>query len=205
MPLVVPSEAIETKEDTLASRRRREWAAFAVVILLAACLRFWRLDQNGLGNSYYAAAVQSMLINWHNFFFAAFDPGGFVSVDKPPAALWLQTAFAAVLGYRGVSLLLPQALAGVATVAVLTQTVWKASGATAGLIAGLVLAVSPISVAVDRDNLPDSLLVFVLVLGAWALLRAVAEGGFGWLFLAVVFVGIGISTTGRTGGMRKAP
>ncbi len=194
MSIVAPFELGETESGSRAAATHRvSLTAFTAVIVLAAVFRLWRLDQNGLGNIYYAAAVRSMLMSWNNFLFAAFDPGGYVSVDKPPVALWVQTAFAFMFGYRGVSLLLPQAMAGIATVAVLTSIVWRSSGAIAGLLAGVVLAVSPISVAVDRENLPDSLLVLALVLGAWALLKATRGGGLRWLLLCCVFVGVGFN------------
>jgi 4-amino-4-deoxy-L-arabinose transferase-like glycosyltransferase len=96
--------------------RAREWAGLVGVVALAAGLRLWRLDQNGLGNEYYAAAVRSMLQSWTNFFFASFDPIGFVTVDKPPVALWIQAASARLLGYSGLSILLPQAMMGVGSV-----------------------------------------------------------------------------------------
>ena len=106
--------------------------AFLVAILgLAAALRLWRLDQNGFGNEYYAAAVRSMASSAHNFFYAAFDPAGFVSVDKPPVALWIQVASVKVLGFNGFALLLPQVLEGVAAVGILFHLVRRRFGAPA--------------------------------------------------------------------------
>ena len=101
----------------LAGRRRIEWAAFAAVLLVAAVLRLMRLDDNGFGTAYYAAGVRSMLQGVWLFFYNSFDPAGFISLDKPPIAFWIQTVFAAILGYSGWSIHLPQALAGVAAVA----------------------------------------------------------------------------------------
>ena len=92
--------------------RLREHGALFAVLCLAAFLNFWNLSANGYGNAYYAAAVRSMTQSWHNFFFASFDPGGFITVDKPPVGLWVQAASAKVFGYSGTSLLLPEALAG---------------------------------------------------------------------------------------------
>lgn len=94
-----------------------ERLALMGILLVSAVLNLYRLDRVGYGNTYYAAAVRSMLDNWHVFFFASFDPGGFVSVDKPPLGLWVQTAFAKLFGFHGFVLLLPQALAAVASVA----------------------------------------------------------------------------------------
>lgn len=173
--------------------RGREWAAAAAVTLIAAGLRLWRLDRNGYGNPYYAAAARSMLESWANFAFGAFDPAGFITVDKPPAALWVQALSAKVLGYSGLSLLLPQALMGVASVVLTYYLVRRAFGPAAGLLAGLVAAVTPIGVAVDRDNLPDTALVLVLLLAAWALLKATETGRLKWLLVCAALVGVGFN------------
>ena len=95
-------------------------------------LRLWRLDQNGFDNEYYAAAVRSMMVGWHAFFYNSFDPAGFVSVDKPPLALWIQVASVKLFGFRPLAVLLPQVLEGVAAVAVLSHLVRRHWGATAG-------------------------------------------------------------------------
>src|SRR5580693_7597378 len=144
----------------------------AAIVLLAAVLRLWRLSDVGYGNQYYAAGVRSMLENWHNFFFDAFDPNGFVSLDKPPAAFWVQVASAKLLGFSGVSVLLPQAPEGTAAVGLLYLLVRQRFGPREGLLAALFLAITPIAVAVDRSNNTDSCLVLVLMLACWALLRA---------------------------------
>ncbi|MHC5538812.1 ArnT family glycosyltransferase, partial [Singulisphaera rosea] len=108
-----------------------EWGVLATITVVAAVLRLWKLDQNGYGNLYYAAAVRSMLESFGNFFFGALDPGGFVTVDKPPVALWIQALSAKVFGFEGVNLLWPQALLGVATVVLTYAVVRKPFGAVA--------------------------------------------------------------------------
>ena len=168
----------------------REHLALTAILLLSAFLGLWGLDRNGYSNEFYAAAVKSMLLNWRNFFFASFDPGGFVTVDKPPLALWIQTISAKIFGFNGVSLLLPEALAGVLGVALLYFMVRRAFGSTAGLIAALVLAVTPIYVVMNRHNNPDSLMVFFLLLAAWAWLRAAHTGRLRWLSLGSLLVGL---------------
>ena len=173
--------------------RRGEWAGLAAILALAAGLRIWRLDQNGYGNPYYGAAVRSMLASGSNFFFGSFDPVGIVTVDKPPVALWIQAAGAKLLGYGSYGLLLPQALMGVASVALTYHLVRRVFGAGAGLLAGLALAITPICVAVDRDNLPDTALVLALLLAAWALSRAAETGRLGPLLLAMALVGVGFN------------
>src|ERR687885_70598 len=116
-----------------------ERAGLALVLLVASVLDFWQLNRVGYRNTYYAAAVKSMLQSWHTFFFTAFDPGGFVTIDKPPLGFWLQVASAKVFGFSGLSLMLPQALAGVLSVAVLYRLVSRTFGAVAGLLAALAL------------------------------------------------------------------
>jgi len=170
-----------------------EGLAVLLIVLVAGGLRLWHLDQNGFGNAYYAAAVRSMLASESNFFFGAFDPVGFITVDKPPGALWVQAASAKVFGFRGAALLVPQALMGVASVLMTYRLVRRTFGPWAGVLAGLILAVTPISVAVDRDNLPDTALVLVLLLATWALTRAAETGRLTRLLLAVALVGVGFN------------
>ncbi len=168
--------------------------AAAGTLLLSAFLSFFRLTQEAYANLYYAAGVKSMLTSWHDFFFVSFDPAGFVSIDKPPLGLWIQAASAALFGFSGFSILLPQALAGVLSVALLYRLVRRTFGPTAGLVAALVLAVTPISVATNRNNTMDSLLILFLLLAAWAVLRAVETSRLRWLMLCAVVVGLGFNT-----------
>src|SRR5579884_1873425 len=119
----------------------------------------WGLWRDDFPNLYYAAAVRSMLLSWHNFFFVAFDPTGFLAVDKPALGLWLQTASAWVFGFHPWAVVLPQALAAVASVGVLYLMVRAAFGTLAAGIAALALAVAPISVVTARNNTMDSVLV----------------------------------------------
>jgi len=134
-----------------------------------------------------------MLDNWRNFFFVAFDPGGFVSIDKPPLGFWLQAASAKIFGFTPFSIFLPQALAGVLSVLLLYHLVRRHFGVVAGLLAALALAISPISVVTNRNNTIDSTLVLVMLLGAWAVLRAAETGKLRWLLLCAVFAGLGFN------------
>src|SRR6266487_3364429 len=126
--------------------RERIWelVGLACIILLAAWLRFSNLDSLGYVNHYYTAAVKAMLQSWHNFFFVAAEPGGSVSVDKPPVGLWLQAISAYFLGVNGFAVVLPQLLAGVGSVILLYHLVRRWFGTAAGLLAALVLAVTPV-------------------------------------------------------------
>lgn len=171
-------------------KRLRSGLALGGVLLLAAMLRSWRLGENGHGREYFAAGVRSMLESWHNLFYASFDPAGFVSLDKPPVAFWIQAASAKLLGFSGVSLLLPQVLEGVAAVFLLHHLVRPRFGRVAALLAALFLAVTPISVAIDRSNNTDSCLVLMLLLAAWAAIRA-AETASAWrLSLSMTILGV---------------
>lgn len=172
-----------------ARRRRIEWAAFAAVLLVAAVLRLMRLDDNGVGTAYYAAGVRSMLQGVWLFFYNSFDPAGFISLDKPPVAFWIQTVFAAVLGYSGWSIHLPQALAGVASVALLHRLV-RPLGVPAAIVAALLLAIMPIAVAVDRSNNTDPWLILFLLLAARIALRGRGLS----LVVAMALLGLAFNT-----------
>ncbi|HZQ35594.1 MAG TPA: glycosyltransferase family 39 protein, partial [Dehalococcoidia bacterium] len=176
-----------------ALRASWQWPALAGVLAVAAALNVIALGREGYANGYYAAAVRSMLQSWHNFFFVAFDPGGFVTIDKPPLGFWVQTASAKLFGFHGWSLLLPQAAAGVASAAVLFFIVRRRFGAIAGLLAALALALTPISVATNRNNTIDSQLVLTSLLAAWATLKATERGSLRWLLLAMALVGLGFN------------
>ncbi|MFQ5409844.1 MAG: glycosyltransferase family 39 protein, partial [Anaerolineales bacterium] len=168
-------------------------AALSFVLALAFGLRFYRLGADSIGNEYYAATVQSMLTSWHNFFFAAFEPGGSVSVDKPPLGFWVQAASAAVFGVNGFALALPQALAGVFSVALLFHLARRRFGALAGLLAALFLAVVPVAVATERNNTIDGQLVLVLLLATWAFLKATERGQGRYVLIGSLLVGLGFN------------
>lgn len=168
-----------------------ETAPLAATLLLAAGLSVFQLDRQGYGNTYYAAAVKSMLTSWRNFFFAAFDAGGFISVDKPPLGLWTQALSAKLLGFSGLSLFLPQILSGLLAIAVLYWLTRRAFGPLAGLVAAPALAVTPINAVTNRNNTMDSQLVLVLLLAAAAASLAAERGRLRWLLLSGALVGLG--------------
>src|SRR5262245_51329674 len=179
--------------DTAPRRRRPLSAGLFAVLTLAAALRLWCLDQNGFGNEYYTAGVRSMSQSWHNFFYNAFDPAGFISVDKPPVALWIQVGSVKLFGFQSLSVLIPRAMGGVAAVALLDHLVQRRFGPAAGLLAALFLALTPVSVAIDRSSNTDSCLVLVLLLAAWALTLAAERGSLALLALAMALVGLGFN------------
>lgn len=174
-------------------RIRIEHAALALVALLSLGLGLFRIDRLGTANPYYAAAVQSMTQSWHAFLYVSFDRLGFVSIDKPPLGLWDQALLADVLGFHGWVIILPQVLALTGSVILLFHLVNRVFGATAGLIAALALALTPISVAAARNNTSDSMLVFVLLLATWAVMAAISRES-PWRFvLGMALVGVGFN------------
>ena len=142
------------------------WAALAPVLALAAVLNTEKLSQNGYANVFYAAGVRSMLGSFHNFLFNSFDPGGLITVDKPPLSLWVQVVSAKLFGFQPLSLLLPQAIIGVLTVALLYAAMRRPFGRPAALVGALALAVFPSFVAVSRENGVDPALILLLVLAS---------------------------------------
>ncbi|MEV7978534.1 glycosyltransferase family 39 protein [Streptomyces sp. NPDC086519] len=173
-------------------------AALGAILLLSALLYGWALGSLGWANSYYSAAVKSMGRDWTNFLFGSFDPAGVVTVDKPPAALWPQVLSSKIFGMHGWALLLPQVLEGVAAVFVLHRTVRRWAGEAAALLAALVMTLTPITVAINRDNNPDTLLVLFLVAAAYALTRALhtdsGRHGTWWLCASGFLIGCGFLT-----------
>jgi 4-amino-4-deoxy-L-arabinose transferase-like glycosyltransferase len=170
-----------------------------MICVVAAVLYAWRIGTQGWGNPYYSAAVKSMSASLTNFVFGSFDPLGVVTVDKPPLALWPMVLSAAVFGYHGWSLLLPQALEGVAAVFLLHRTVRLWAGEHVALLAALVFAFTPVTVAINRDTNPDTLMVLLLVATAYAFTRSIQRpiepgGTTRWLLLAAVFLGPGFVT-----------
>lgn len=178
----------------LTARRASVWPIVGLgAVALAVVLGFAWLDREGLSNGYYAAAVRGMLASPTNFLFASLDPGGFISIDKPPVGYWPQVLSVAAFGFSGVALLLPQVLAGIFTVVVLWRVVAASHGQAAGALAGMTLAVTPIAVAVMRNNTVDSTLALILVLAAGATLRGMARGRTRWLLVGFALVGLGFN------------
>ena len=163
----------------------------AALLLLAALLNLWALSKNGFANDYYSAAVRSMSGSWHDFLFGSFDAKGLMTVDKPPLALWVQALSVKAFGFNSLAILVPQALMGMASVGLLYDLTRRRWGRSAGAVAGLALALTPVFVAVSRHNNPDALLVLCSVGALWCFGRALEDGSTKWLALAGVAVGLG--------------
>ncbi|QMU72888.1 glycosyltransferase family 39 protein [Streptacidiphilus sp. P02-A3a] len=184
------------KRVLLGREQAPRWARPALwgVLLLAAAVSCYGLGANGDANSYYAAAVLSGTKSWTSMFFGSLDTGNYITVDKPPVALWLMEASCRVLGFGSWQMLLPIALCGVAAVGVLYSAVRRSFGWTAATVAAAVLALTPITVAINRDNNPDPVLVLLTVGAAWCCLEAVRSGRTMPLVWSGVLVGFAFNT-----------
>src|SRR5439155_8271154 len=169
------------------------WARPALLALLAATAALYTigLSRNGWANDFYAAAVQAGTRSWKAFFFGSLDAGNFITVDKTPASLWVMELSARVFGVNAWSVLVPQALEGVAAVGILFATVKRWFSPLAALIAGAVFALTPVAALMFRFNNPDALLVLLLVAGAYTMTRALEDGRLRWIVATGVFVGFG--------------
>ena len=183
-----------TVERTAARELRWEPLALAGLLVATAALYLVGLSASGWANGFYSAAVQAGATSWKAFFFGSFDSSSFITVDKPPASLWVMDLSARVFGVNAWSILVPQALEGVAAVWLLYLTVRRRFGAAAGLIAGVVLATTPVAVLMFRFNNPDALLTLLLVASAYALTRAVERGSTRWLAFSGALIGLGFLT-----------
>jgi 4-amino-4-deoxy-L-arabinose transferase-like glycosyltransferase len=168
--------------------------ARAILLLTTAALYLWRLDISGWANAYYSAAAQAGSVSGAALFYGSSDAANSITVDKTPAALWLMVLSVRLFGLSSWAILLPQALAGVASVGLLYATVRRWYGPAAGLLAGTALAFTPVAALMFRFNNPDALLVLLLVLSGYATVRAVETASTGWIALAGVFVGFGFLT-----------
>ncbi|HEY5194405.1 MAG TPA: glycosyltransferase family 39 protein [Solirubrobacteraceae bacterium] len=165
------------------------WVALALITATAAVLRLVDLGAVRL-DPFYDAAVRSMGVSWHNFFFGAYEPGGSVSIDKPPIDLWLQVASVKLFGWSSTSLKLPEALAGTASVPLLYAAVKRPFGVIAGLVAALALAVLPIEVITARSDTMDAVMMMLLVLALLMVVRAGETGKTVWLLAAAGALGV---------------
>jgi 4-amino-4-deoxy-L-arabinose transferase-like glycosyltransferase len=187
--------------ETLASTRPGRWPRWALAALLVATavLYLWNLSASGYGNTFYAAASQAGSQSWSAWFFGSLDAQNFITVDKPPASLWVSGLSVRLFGMSSWSVMAPQALMGVAAVAALYCAVRRAfsdpnQGAAAGLLAGAVLAATPAAALMFRFNNPDALLVLLLTVAAYCLMRAAVAASWRWLMLVGIVMGTAFLT-----------
>ncbi|WP_216897166.1 ArnT family glycosyltransferase [Nocardia alni] len=188
---IAPDQPITLPEAS--DRRWRRWEILGVAALLVgtAVAYLWNPGANGWANDFYAAAVQSGAHSWKAFFFGSSDWGNSITIDKTPASMWPMELSARIFGMHAWSMMLPQVLLGIASVALVFVTLRRTHGTAAGLLGGLALAVTPIAALMFRFNNPDALLVFLMIAAVWAMTRALADGRWQWLVLCGALVGFG--------------
>ncbi len=186
-----PSPPGGVPEPTAASPSPARWIRPALVALLlgTAAAYLWDLSVSGYANTFYAAAVQAGSKSWKAFFFGSLDTSNFITVDKTPGALWVMDLSARLFGFNTWSLLVPQALEGVAAVGILYATLKRWFGPKAGLLGGLVLATTPVAALMFRFDNPDAFLVLLLVAGAYALTRAIEGARTRWMVATGALLG----------------
>jgi len=172
-----------------------EAAGFGGLLLMASMLYLWNITINGMANSYYAAAAQAASVNWTAWLFGSLDAANFMSVDKPPVSTMIMGLFGRVFGFSSWSMLLPHALAGVATVVLVYMAVRRWYGVKSALIAGAVMALTPAAALMFRFNNPDSFLTLFLTASAYAFLRAFdSKKSALWLSVAGLLAGFAFNT-----------
>jgi 4-amino-4-deoxy-L-arabinose transferase-like glycosyltransferase len=195
-PVLAPPRRRGLRRAVLGPSGQPTWVRPSVLALLAATalLYLWDLGASGNANDFYAAAVQAGTKSWKAMFFGSLDSGNFITVDKPPASLWPMELAGRIFGFSSWSMLVPQALMGVAAVALLYLTVKRWFGPIAGLIAGALLAVTPVAVLMFRFNNPDALMTLLLVVAAYGVTRAIDDGKLRWLLVAGAAMGFDFLT-----------
>ena len=164
-----------------------------IIAILSFFLNFYAISNYGYGNEYYAAAILSMTKSFKNFFFVSFDPSGMVSVDKPPLGLWIQAISVLIFGYKGWALILPQALASTASCIMIYILVQKYFSKISAIISSFIFAITPIVVAVSRNNTIDMQLVFVLLLASYFLFKSIEKNKPRYLIIAGILIGLGFN------------
>lgn len=182
----------QSRRDRLLFGRQPRWVrpSAALLLVITAALYLWNLEATGYANSFYAAAIQAGTKDWTALLFGSLDAGNAITVDKPPAALWIPALAGRTFGFSVLSMLIPQALMGVAAVGLLYLTVKRVSGPAAGLLAGGALALTPVAALMFRFNNPDAMLTMCLVLAAYLTTRAIEKAGWKWLAAAGAVIGL---------------
>jgi 4-amino-4-deoxy-L-arabinose transferase-like glycosyltransferase len=184
---------VTTTEVESHTAPRWAWPTVIVIAAIAGLSYGWQASSGSL-EQYYEAAVRSMGSNWHDFIFGAFDPAGTITLDKLPGAFWVQALSVRAFGFHPWAIIAPQIAEGVLTILVLYRAVSRLAGAWAGIVAALVMAVTPATVALNRGNISDSLLILLLVLAANSTVTALVTKNGRWLALAGLWVGLAFQT-----------
>ena len=194
-PLLGDTETQAPPSDTEGTPPTRltaeTWNRVGLIVLLVATavLYLWDITINGMGNQFYAAAAQAGSTNWEALLFGSLDPHNFITVDKPPVSQWVMGLSGQIFGFNSASMLVPQALMAVAAVALLYGAVARISGQRTGLLAGAVLALTPVAALMFRFNNPDAVMVLLMTAAAYCTVRAVQQATPRWLAWAGVALG----------------
>ncbi|MBX7456375.1 glycosyltransferase family 39 protein [Mycolicibacterium sp. 3033] len=194
MTLTANTSVLAAPEPPRGAGARRHRFALAGLLAATAVLYLWGLGSAGWANDFYAAAAQAGTQSWKAWLFASLDSGNAITVDKPPVSIWFMALSGRLFGFTPFTMLLPQALMGVASVGVLYAAVRRVSGPGAGLIAGAALAVMPVAASMFRYNNPDALLVLLLVVAGYLTVRAIETGRTRWMVGAGVILGVAFLT-----------
>ena len=195
MPFDLPPDLRSTDEGDARESTPR-WARIGLLLLLltTAGTYLYNLAASGYGNSFYAAAVEAGSKSWKAMFFGSLDASNFITVDKPPAALWVMDLSARLFGFSTWSVMVPGVLEGVAAVALLYGAVRRVSNHTTGLVAGALLAATPVAALMFRFDNPDALLVLLLVGAAYCMTRAIERAGTRWILAVGALLGFAFLT-----------
>ncbi len=189
MTTTLDDASAEPVQDIRPARITRERVALPALLVATAVAYLWHITVNGMGNQFYAAAVQAGSTNWEALLFGSLDPNNFITVDKPPVSQWVMGLSGQLFGFSSASMLVPEALMAVASVGVLYATVRRISGPNAALLAGAVLALTPVAALMFRFNNPDAVMVLLMTAAAYCTVRALDRASARWLALAGVALG----------------
>jgi 4-amino-4-deoxy-L-arabinose transferase-like glycosyltransferase len=191
---LAPTETLPVVEPRHPGRATWERPTLIAVLAATALLYLWGLGASGWANSFYSAAVQAGSVSWKAFLFGSFDAANAITVDKPPASLWVMALSVRIFGLSSWSILVPQALMGVGTVAAVWYAVRRWFSAGAALLASIVMALTPVAVLMFRFNNPDALLTLLMALAAITTLRGIEDGRRRWVVATGALVGLGFLT-----------
>jgi 4-amino-4-deoxy-L-arabinose transferase-like glycosyltransferase len=192
--LEIPTAADAPPESPVGSRRRfvrptRHHVFLGVLLIATAVTYLWNITINGMGNQFYAGAAQAGSMNWEALLFGSVDPDNFITVDKPPVSQWVMGLSGQIFGFSSASMLVPEALMAVASVALLYGAVRRIAGPNAGLLAGALFALTPVVALMFRYNNPDAVMVLLMMGGAYCTVRAIEKASAKWLALAGAALG----------------
>ncbi len=191
-------ERLEHDEDkamrTKIQATGKQKLAIGILLILTAATYLYGAMQNGMANSYYAAAVQAASSNFTAWLFGSLDAANFVSVDKPPLATMIMGLSAKIFGFSSFSMLLPNVLAGVITVYLVYRITRRYFGFKSGFIAGVVLAVTPVVALMSGFNNPDAILMCFLTASGYCFIKALESHPIRNLILSAIFSGLAFNT-----------